>query len=147
MRNIGNDTPVIREGLNDNEINDINTILVPTKLDIAKSLRKLAKEDAMLVINAIYKKTPSSFAEIQTEVAVPAQELSRILYELKNSGLIVKKDDQYYLTKYCLILLSAIDRIKSEILDVSNEVDGVFGPLIKNRIIGAISDCRHPKHS
>jgi len=84
----------------------------------------------MLVAKSLQIKGPLTFAELQIDTNLTINLLNHALHEMKKTNLVMQIDKRYYLTKYCVLLLEAINRLRIEVKNTSIEDDGLFAPVM-----------------
>lgn len=107
---------------------DSEVIRATINLDIMKALRKFTNKNTMLVAKALRTKNSLTFGELQKETNLSANILNHTLHEMKKTDLVIQVDKQYYLTKYCVVLLDAISRLRTEVKRTSLEGEDLFAP-------------------
>ena len=104
-------------------------------IDIAQALRKFTNKNIMLVAKALRLKISLTFGELQKDTGLSTNILNHTLHEMKKVNLVIQVDKRYYLTKYCALLLDAINRLRIEVQSNSFEGEGLFAPVIANPVL------------
>jgi hypothetical protein len=89
------------------------------KLDMGDAIRKLTNENNLIVANILYSKSSLTFGELRDESDLPTNKLNHTLAEMKKSHLVIQINKQYYLTRYCNILLDSLKKLKVDISALS----------------------------
>ncbi len=95
--------------------------------DLCKALRKFSNEKVLLVAKTLYTSGALSFGELREKTGLSTNTLNHTITEMRNADLVIRDEGIYYLTKYCAILLGAINHIKEEVCSVSE--DNLFLPV------------------
>jgi DNA-binding HxlR family transcriptional regulator len=98
-------------------------------IDIPQTLRKFTNKNIMLVAKALHSKGPLNFSELQKETDLSTNLQNHALHEMKKTNLVIQVDRQYYLTRYCVLLLEAINRLRIEVKNTTIKDDGLFAPV------------------
>ena len=114
----------------DSSVSKDELIRATINVDIAQALRKFANKNIMLVAKALHLKGSLTFAELQKETGLSTNIQNHTLHEMKKVNLVIQVDKRYYLTKYCALLLDAINRLRAEVKSNSFEEGGLFDPVI-----------------
>jgi DNA-binding HxlR family transcriptional regulator len=124
-------TPSLKEvdPVSSNVSND-ELIRATINIDIAQALRKFTNKNIMLVAKALHLKISLTFGELQKDTGLSTNILNHTLHEMKKVNLVIQVDKRYYLTKYCVLLLDAINRLRMEVKSSSFEGEGLFAPAI-----------------
>lgn len=85
------------------------------RLDVTESLRKFTNRNATLVATKLLEMNYATFRELQKETKLSTNILTHTIHTLKNADIIVKEGEKYYLTKYGVILLEAIDHVRERL--------------------------------
>lgn len=99
---------------------------VQISLDVTKALRKLANANSMKIGKALYAKSPQTFSELQKMTGLESNILSRAIYEMRANSLLTQKGKEYYLTKYSVVLLDAVNGIRSDLRKLSDSGSNLF---------------------
>ena len=123
---VENDTYQLNDRISDESSNDVGSVKVQISLDITKALRKLSNINSMRIAKALYAKSPRTFSELQSETRLEPNILSRTIYEMRANSLLTQKDKQYYLTKYSVVLLDAVNRMRIDLKSKSDRGENLF---------------------
>ena len=111
-------------------ISEDELIKATINLDIAQAIRKFTNKNIMLVAKALHINGSLTFGELQKYTGLSTNLLNHALHEMKKVNLVMPIDKRYYLTKYCVLLLEAINRLRIEVKSTSDEDDGLFAPVM-----------------
>lgn len=111
-------------------VSEEELIKATINIDIAQALRKFTSKNIMLVAKALLIKGSLTFGELQKDTELSTNLLNHALHEMKKVNFVMQIDKRYYLTKYCVLLLEAINRLRIEVKNTSTEDDGLFAPVM-----------------
>jgi hypothetical protein len=119
----------------DSSLSKDELIRATINIDIAQALRKFANKNIMLVAKSLHVKGSLTFGELQKETGLSINIQNHALHEMKKVNLVIQVEKRYYLTKYCALLLDAINRLRIEVKSSSFEGEGLFAPVIANPVL------------
>ena len=111
-------------------VSEEELIKATINIDIAQALRKFTSKNIMLVAKALLIKGSLTFRELEKDTDLSTNLLNHALHEMKKVNFVMQIDKRYYLTKYCVLLLEAINRLRIEVKNTSIGDDGLFAPVM-----------------
>jgi predicted transcriptional regulator len=76
-----------------------------------RAVRKLSTENALRLVNTLLERPGCTFGELRNLTKFGTNELNHLLYEMKPLGLIIYEGKQYYLTLFCVMLVSTLQQL------------------------------------
>jgi hypothetical protein len=100
--------------------------------ELWKSIRKMSNSNVKCVLKVLRVRNSLVFKDLMKETGLSSNDLNHALYDLKQLNLVIQLDDKrYYLTKYCIALLSALKFLK-EILNGLSHGDAISPCVVKS---------------
>lgn len=90
--------------------------------ELWKAIRKMSNKNVKCVVKTLRKEKSLVFKDLIAITGLNPNDLNHALYDLKQLNLVIQLDDKkYYLTKYCVALLSSLKFLKEILNGISRE--------------------------
>jgi len=97
------------------------------KYNLQESLRKFANKNVLLIAKALKNDSGLTLGDLRDVTGLSTSALNHALYDMKNADLVIVDNRRYYLTRYSIVLLDTLDKLRHNIIEIND--DELFLPV------------------